>query len=109
MSQTTATATQPPMPKSIAPMQCLIRGRIEHTSRYEGRVTTRVVTPAPDPYSKPQFVAIRSKSRLGVAGDEISVVCALGGYVRKAFKATDKETGEIVYVTPVDMTLDLVE
>jgi hypothetical protein len=70
---------------------------------------TRIVTPAPDPYSRPQTVEVRSRQRLGQAGEEVTVQAQLGGYTRKPFRSTDKETGETTMVTPVDLTLDAIE
>jgi len=90
-------------------MQVFVVGRVEHRTRWEGKYITRVITPAPDAYSKPQLVSIRSKQALGGAGDDVSITCKLGGYTRKAYKSTDKETGEITSVVPVDMTLDAIE
>lgn len=94
---------------SRTPMQVLVKGRIEATRRYENNRFTRIVTPAPDPYSRPQTVEVRSKQQLGQKGEEVAVLAQLGGYTRKPFKSTDKETGEITSVTPVDLTLDAVE
>lgn len=91
------------------PMQVLIRGRVEATRRFDKTRYTRIVTPAPDPYSRPQTVEIRSKASIGQAGDEITVLAMLGGYSRKPFRATDKETGEVSTITPVDLTLDAIE
>lgn len=91
------------------PMQVLVVGRIEHSSRFEGKTTARIISPAPDPYSRPAVVAVRSKSSFGSVGDEVSILCRVGGYTRKAFRATDKETGEVKNVTPVDITLDAIE
>lgn len=93
----------------IVPMQVTIKGRIDASRRHEKTTYTRIVTPAPDPYSRPQTVEIRSKQRLGQAGDEITVQAQLGGYTRKPFRSTDKETGETTMVTPVDLTLDAIE
>jgi hypothetical protein len=90
-------------------MQVLVRGRIDASRRYEQLRYTRIVTPAPDPYSRPQTVEIRSKSQLGQKGDEVQVLAQLGGFTRKAFRSTDKETGEQSMVIPVDMTLDAIE
>ncbi len=90
-------------------MQVLIRGRIDAARRHDKTTYTRIVTPAPDPYSRPQTVEVRSRQRLGQAGDEITVQAQLGGYTRKPFRSTDKETGEVTMVTPVDLTLDAVE
>jgi len=90
-------------------MEVLIKGRIDARRRHDGTHYTRVLTPAPDAYSRPQVVEIRSKQTLGQVGDEIEQLCKLGGYTRKAFRSTDKDTGETTMVTPVDMTLDAVE
>ena len=91
------------------PMQVLVTGRLESMRRYEGKVYTHVLTPAPDAYTRPQLVEIRSNKRLGDKHDEVTVTCQLGGYQRKPYHVTDKETGERMTVVPVDHTLDLVE
>jgi hypothetical protein len=91
------------------PMQVFVKGRIEAARRYEGNSYTRILTPAPDAYSRPQVLEVRSKARLGDKGEEVGVMCILGGYQRKPYQAKDKESGEIVTLTPVDHTLDLVE
>ncbi|WP_042429666.1 hypothetical protein [Comamonas granuli] len=105
MSTVVASSTQG---KTI-PMQVTIKGRIDAARRHEKNAYTRIVTPAPDLYSRPQTVEVRSKQRLGQVGDEITVQAVLGGYTRKPFRSVDKETGETSMVTPVDMTLDAVE
>jgi hypothetical protein len=90
-------------------MEVVIMGRVDARRRHDGTHYTRVLTPAPDAYSRPQVVEIRSKQSIGQKDEEITVHCKLGGYTRKAFRSTDKETGETTMVTPVDMTLDAVE
>ena len=106
-----APATPSPTQGTRAPvlMQVNIRGRIDASRRHDKTTYTRIVTPAPDPYSRPQTVEVRSKQRLGQAGDEITVQAQLGGYTRKPFRSTDKDTGETTMVTPVDLTLDAIE
>lgn len=96
------------MPKA-GPMEVFIKGKIDARRRHESTWYTRMLTPAPDAYSRPQVVEIRSKQKLGEVGDEANVLAKLGGYTRKPFKSTDKDTGEITMVTPVDLTLDAVE
>jgi len=91
------------------PMQVFIKGRIEAVRRWEQTRYTRIVTPAPDPYSRPQVVEVRSKEPLGQKGDEITVVALLGGFTRKPYKSVDKESGEVSMITPVDLTLDAVD
>lgn len=91
------------------PMHVMVRGRIEKSRLYEGKRYSQIITPAPDAYSRPQIVEVRSKARLGDAGDEVTVMCTLGGFSRKPYKVTDKQTGEMVTVTPVDHTLDVID
>lgn len=95
--------------RAAAPMEVTVKGKIDAVRRHEQVRYTRILTPAPDAYSRPQVVEVRSKAQLGQRGDEITITAKLGGYTRKPFKTTDKETGEITMVTPVDMTLDAVE
>lgn len=108
-----APATVTPIPPQerarVQLMQVAIKGKIDATRRHEQTRYTRILTPAPDAYSRPQTVEVRSKGPLGQRGDEITVFATLGGYTRKPFKSTDRESGEITMVTPVDLTLDAVE
>ena len=96
-------------PIKPVPMHVMVVGRIDASRSHDGTRYTRVLTPAPDAYSRPQTVEIRSKQKLGDRGEEISVTAKLGGYTRKPFRSVDKETGETTMVTPVDLTLDAVE
>lgn len=95
-----------PMPAAKRFNEVTVKGKIEAHRRYDNKHYHRVITPAPDAYSRPQVLEIRSDSKLGQRDDEIIVDCKLGGYTRKAFRSTDKDTGETMMVTPVDMTLD---
>lgn len=99
----------PKQGNKMAVMQVVIRGRIDASRKHENTRYTRIVTPAPDPYSRPQTVEIRSKGQLGSKGEEVTVLAQLGGFTRKPFRSTDKETGEVTLVTPVDLTLDAIE
>ena len=106
MSETTNAAK---LARQMAFNQMMVRGRIEETRRHANVSYTRVLCPAADEYSRPQTLEIRSKARLGQKGDTVTQLCVVGGYTRKAFRATDKETGETAMVTPVDHTVDAVE
>ena len=86
-----------------------ILGKLVAVRRYEGNSYSRVICPAVDLYSKPAIVEIRSAKSIGVRDEEIEVVGRIGGYMRKPYTFTDKSTGEVQSITPVDMTLDLVE
>ena len=104
-----APVATPTTPARLQLMQVAIRGKIVARRRHEKTHYTRIVTPAPDLYSRPQTVEVRSKQSLGQPDDEITVTAVLGGFTRKPFRSTDKETGETSMVTPVDLTLDAVE
>lgn len=93
----------------VPPLQVFVKGKVEASRRFDGKRYTRIITPAADAYSRPQVVEVRSVAKLGDIGDETEVTCRLGGYTRKPFRSTDKETGETSMVTPVDLTLDAVE
>lgn len=90
-------------------MRVRVVGRIESSRTHEADRFTRVLTPAPDAYSRPQILEVRSKGRdkLGEAGDDVDLTCTLGGYPRKAFRVTDA-SGETRMVTPIEHTLELV-
>jgi hypothetical protein len=105
----TVTKLEDKKASAVMPMRVLIVGRIEARKRFDGKSYTQVMTPAPDAYSRPQLVEIRSKAAIGDKGEEVSLSCTLGGFQRKAYETKDKTTGEIVKVVPVELTLDLVE
>ena len=104
-----AVATPAATTPKLIPMQVLVVGLIDAVRRHDKTTYTRVTAPAPDPYSRPQIVEIRSKQRLGQPGDQVTQLGVLGGYARKPFRSTDKETGETTMVTRVEMTVDAVE
>lgn len=89
--------------------EVFIKGRIEAMRRYEGNFYTRLAMPAPDEFSKPQMVQVRGKGKLGQQGEIIQVLCRVGGYMRKPYQVTDDDSGETTTITPVDITLDVVE
>lgn len=62
--------------------------------------------PAPDAYSSPQTVEVRSKERLGARDDDLSIVVQVGGYAR-SYKARDDE-GETAQVQTAEVTLTFV-
>lgn len=99
----------PTAAQKMKPMQVFVRGRIDSSRSFEGVRYTSVLAPALDQYSSPQIVEFRSKQQLGQKGEEVALLGQLGGFKRKSFQATDKSTGEVRSVTPVVMTLDLVE
>lgn len=92
----------------IKPMHVLVFGKVENVRSYDKSIYTTVICPATDQYSSPSVVTIKSAKRIGQREEEIRQLCKLGGYRRKPFKFTDKETGEMSMVTPVDITLEAI-
>lgn len=69
-------------------------GRIRDSRKWASEYFLFVALPAPDEYTSPRVVEIRSSQSLGRVGDEIDVLCVCGGYV--TFKeVTDHRTGEV--------------
>lgn len=91
------------------PMRVNVQGRVVRSRRHEGHFYTAIVTPAPDAYSRPSNVEVRSKSQLGTSGEDVNLWCVLGGYSERPRKWTDTETGEVRTIYNVRMYLDLVE
>lgn len=86
-----------------------VRGKILRARRYLQDTLTAIVTPAKDEYSKPQIVQVRSKRKLGEIDEVVVVECEVGGYERKQYELTDKDSGEVTRIKPVEHTLDVVE
>ncbi len=81
--------------------QALLAGRVNAVRKAEDAVFTEVTLPAPDQYSPPATVEIRSRKRLGQVGETVEVSVACGGNRGKSFVYTDKETGERFNRRPV--------
>lgn len=95
--------------RALGPMQVMVVGRVQKVRRHDGKTYTRIVVPAKDAYSRPSQVEVRSKQRLGEAGEDVRVLAEVGGYGRKPYQVTDRDTGERRTVEPVEITLDAVE
>lgn len=83
-------------PQVQLPTPGLVRlvGRVQE-SRQAGQsgFRTLLVLPAADTFSHPSVVEVRSKARLGMAGNEVDVICNILGFKNKPRK--NPETGEI--------------
>ncbi|MBP4045187.1 MULTISPECIES: hypothetical protein [Chromobacterium] len=86
---------------NLKPNQSLLRGRVNTIRKAEEFYFTEVTLPAPDEYSQPAVVEIRSRKRIGQAGDTVECLIGCGGYRGKSFVYTDKETGERFNRRPV--------
>lgn len=85
-----------------------LSGKIDAVKAVDKGFYTHLVTPAPDAYSHPQVLEIRSKKRLGQIGEEIRVGVNIGGFRRK-FQYDDKNTGEEKKGESVRISLDAIE
>ena len=86
-----------------------LKGKVEAFRRHQGHFYTRLIMPASDQFSSPITVEIRSKSSLGSNDEMVSIRAKVGGYRKRPFRFTDKETGETRQVTPVVVTLDAID
>jgi hypothetical protein len=77
------------------PLVVRIVGRVDHvkqgTSKGKTSFLTLVKTPAPDPFTAPSTVEIRSSARLGSVGEEVELFCNLKGYSQSG---VSEKTGE---------------
>lgn len=103
----TSTPLSAALGRALPPLCMSIFGKIEAVRKFGEATYTRVVCPAPDLYSKPSIIEIRSSGRIGSRDEEIKVVGRLSGYTRKPYEVKDKD-GEIFKITPVEHTVDLV-
>ena len=92
-----------PTKGQLAANEAVIRGRVIEVKKSQNGYFTAVALPAPDQYSHPQAVEVRSKNLLGRPQEDITVRVAVGGY-RRGYK--DK-MGEQAFAT--NNTLDAVE
>lgn len=90
-------------------MQVWVEGKLISARKHENKIYSNVLIPARDQWSNPGIVEIRSNAPIGAKDDAVGFLCLLGGFRRKSFTATDRRTGDITKVTPVDNTLDLIE
>lgn len=104
-----ATATAKVAGIGVKPLHVFIMGKVVRTRRYEQHWYTTIICPAADAYSRPSVVEVRSKSKFAERDEETKCNAILGGYEGKSYKATDRESGEMRTVTPVQLFLDLVE
>lgn len=101
-------APQPVAQLAAAPMRVTIIGRIAQVRKHEGARYTVITCAAPDPYSHPVTVEVRSKGELGAKDEETTVRCLLGGWSRR-FKYTERDTGEVKQGTRYELALTAIE
>jgi len=99
-------------PANLPVGHIVIAGRIRSKRRINTQNgplhLTFVTLPAPDEFSSPSTVELRSNSPLGDAGNDVRVKCRIGGRVR-SYNKTDPETGESTKGQICNMDLTVIE
>jgi hypothetical protein len=112
MDQANTGKTSAPATQALAPLVAHVKGRIANrrsiTTKTGRQSITVVRLPAPDEYTSPQTVELRSVRSLGEVGDDLTCQVRIGGFGR-SYKATDPETGEQRVVPTADNTLTVIE
>lgn len=88
-------ATAAPEKSTLQHGQVVLSGRINFVRVVNGAeksFLTLMTLPAPDSYSSPSTVEVRSLERFGAVGDEVVIRCRLLGF-KRSFQRKDPETG----------------
>lgn len=101
-----------PATAALPVLTALLSGRVHATRKITTRTgpfhITVVKLPAPDEFSSPETVELRSKDKLGTQGDMVRCKVRIGGYGR-SYQTTDPQDGDKVTVQTADNTLTVVE
>jgi len=103
---------QEPAQAGLKVGQLLISGRlagVRPISTKQGRkFLHKVQLPAPDEFTSPAIVELRSDQKLAdTVGEIVRCKAQLGGYSR-SFTYNDKQTGEVIRGEQITMTLDVI-
>jgi len=101
--QTPASATTS---RTLPPLHTIVSGRItgfKVLDKGDNPYLTRVTLPAPDEFSHPQTVEVRSKRRVGQLHEDTKLLVRIGSY-RRTFRLQSGETADAI-----DHTLYVVE
>lgn len=84
----------------LAANQAILRGRVLEVKRTEDKTYTVITLPAPDSFSSPQNVEVRSDRLLGKPQEDITLRVVVGGY-RRSYKNSHGETQYATNITLV--------
>ncbi|BAK77085.1 hypothetical protein NH8B_2271 [Pseudogulbenkiania sp. NH8B] len=101
--------TTPEKRPSLKPNQVVLVGRIQSRRRNDEFIFTELRLPAPDEYSHPSTVEVRSNKPIGAPGDDVQQLCSCGGYLGKPFEVKDPSTGEIIKRRSINNTFTAIE
>lgn len=98
-----------PGSKSSSVPSLAINGRIVRKRVHDKVHYVQLMLPAPDEFTSPAQIEVRSARSLGDVGDDVSIRLTVGGYKRRSYNYTDRETGESRMVHPVENTLSVLD
>lgn len=93
-------------------LSATVKGRVFAARRIQTKAGPQVITilklAAPDEYSSPQTIELRSSGRLADTGQDWQGRVRIGGYGR-TYQVTDPDTGEKRTVQTADNSLTVIE
>lgn len=95
-----------PSPLPFPNAHCIISGIIKSSRTTDSGIFTHIVTPAPDPYSRPQNFEVKSQNKLGTVDSIVTIECMLNGFI-KTFKYS--KDGKMVEGTEARVSLEYVQ
>lgn len=111
MERTEMSNDQPtvkPAPQPISNV-AFISGRVDSVRRTDDYYYTVITLPAPDEFSNPSVVEVRSAKSIGRKGEDVKLPVQCAGFRGKPFKYKDNETGEIIQRRPVNNAFIAIE
>lgn len=102
-----AVALRPDMARDA--LSVVVTGKLVDQRKNEGVFYSTVLMARADEYSQPMPFEVRSTRQLGSRGEVVTVPCRVGGFFRRSYQHSDKQTGEVRTVRPIVVTLDAVD
>lgn len=104
MSEQVQNQAKPNIPFNSA----VLSGRVDGVRRTDDYHYTTITLPAPDEFSNPATVEVRSSKSIGRKGDEVKIPVQCAGFRGKPFKYTDND-GEVITRRPVNNAFIAIE
>jgi len=78
--------------------QMMVSGRIEAVDEYEDSYYSIVITPAPDAFSQPSTLKIKSRRKIGKAGEDVMQLVQWNGWLKRGEKGAQFLNGFFIAV-----------
>jgi hypothetical protein len=89
-------------------LRTIVSGLVTKRRKFRDTFETVITAAAPDEYTAPTPLLVRSEFPIGKVGDKIAVQCRVGGFRGRAYDWRDKDSGEVRRVEPYHVTLDAI-